>query len=125
MSARAFARVDGLGNLVAHSPEVLGMRQGVYSNSGEIVIFGAYCFGLNFTPVGEVANSIAHPKDTQFGQILLYTAGPVGSGRFTKDLNGDDMECPAGFQDAAVVCRVEAGTGLRTPPGGFFTIFFD
>ena len=68
------------------------------------------------------ATSIAHPDDTPFGPIL-YTAGPDVSGRFTKDGNGRDIECPVGFQDAAVVGRVEAGDGLRLGLGGFFVLF--
>jgi hypothetical protein len=122
MSARAFARVDGLGNLVTHSPEVLGMAHCVESASGQQVTFGAYCFKLNFTPVSVIANPIAHPNDTPFGPIL-YTAGPNVTGRFTKDKNGRDLECPAGFQHAAVVGRREAGNGVGVPPGGFFVIF--
>ncbi len=124
MSAPAFARVDGFGNLGPHSPEVLGMAQCLDSNSREIIVFGAYGFKLSFTPVSVIANSIAHPNDTPFGPIL-YTAGPNVIGPFTKDKLGRDLECPAGFQDAAVVGRVQAGDGLRNPPGGFFVMFFD
>jgi len=122
MSARAFARVDGQGNLISHSPQVIGMRQCQRSSSGRPVRFGAYCFKLSFTPVSVIANSIAHPTDTPFGPIP-YTAGPNVSGRFTKDGLGADIECPAGFQDAAVICRVQAGDGLSIAPGGFFVIF--
>ena len=122
MSARAFARVDGFGNLVAHSPEVLGMAQCVESVSGTPQTFGAYCFKLNFTPVSVIANPIAHPNDTPFGPIL-YTAGPNVTGQFTKDKGGRGIECPAGFQHAAVVGRREAGNGIGVPPGGFFVIF--
>jgi hypothetical protein len=121
MSARGFARVGQFGNLVSHSPEVIDIRQCVKSSSGQVVPSGAYCFKLSFTPVSVIANSIAHPDDTEFGPIL-YTAGPNVSGRFTKNFNGD-IECPAGFQDAAVVCRVTSGDGTRTGPGGFFVIF--
>ena len=94
----------------------------VDSASGSQIRFGAYCFKLSFTPVSVVANCIAHPKDTPFGPIL-YTAGPNVSGHFTKDNGGRDIECPAGFQSAAVVCQFQAGTGLNQPPGGFFVIF--
>lgn len=123
MSALAFARVDGFGNLIAHSPEVLGMAHCVLSASGTIQTFGAYCFKLDFTPVSVIANPIAHPNDSPFGPIL-YTAGPNVTGRFTKNKNGSDLECPEGFQHAAVVGRHEAGDGIGVPPGGFFVIFF-
>ena len=122
MAARAFARVDGFGNLVAHSPHVIGMRQAVNSSTHHPITFGAYCFKLDFAPVSVIATSIAHPDDDAFGPIL-YTAGPNISGPFTKDGNGDGVECPAGFQDAAVACRVRAGDGLNPPPGGFFVVF--
>jgi hypothetical protein len=122
MAARAFARVDGFGNLVAHSSTVLGMRQALNSSTHRPMAFGAYCFKLNFTPVSVIATSIAHPNDNAFGPIL-YTAGPNITGAFTKDANGDGAECPPGFQDAAVACRVSAGDGLNPPPGGFFVIF--
>ncbi len=124
MSARAFARVDGFGNLVAHSPEVLGMAHCLDSPSQTQIPFGAYCFKLNFTPVSVIANPIAHPNDTSFNP-MLYTAGPNVTGQFTKDKNGRGVECPAGFQHAAVVGRREAGNGIGVPPGGFFVIFFD
>ena len=122
MPARAFARVDGQGNLIAHSPNVLGMAHCIRSSSGQQVIFGAYCFKLKFTPVTVIATNIAHPNDTPFGPIL-YTAGPNLIGNFTKDNNGSDIACPAGFQDAAVICRVQAGAGFNPGPGGFFVIF--
>lgn len=126
MSARAFARVDMEGNLLTHSPEVLGMANCVYPSEGEIVVFGAYCFKLNFTPASVIANSIAHPNDSRI-QYTFYTAGPNVSGNFTKDGNGSDVACPADFQDAAVICRSTGGgsLGLATPPGGFFVMFFD
>jgi len=121
MPARGFARVDRLGNLVT-SQGVVGIKPAVTSSDGRDIIHGAYCFKLEFTPVTVIATSIAHPDDTPFGPIL-YTAGPDVSGRFTKDGNGRDIECPAGFQDAAVVGRVEAGDGLRLGLGGFFVLF--
>ena len=123
MSERAFARVDGFGNLVAHSPAVLGMAHCLDSPSQTQIPFGAYCFKLNFTPVSVIANPIAHPNDTSFGPIL-YTAGPNVTGQFTKDKNGRGVECPAGFQHAAVVGRRAAGDGISIPPGGFFVMFF-
>ena len=122
MSARAFARVDMEGNLLTHSPEVLGISHCMDPNEGEIVVFGAYCFKLNFTPASVIANSIAHPDDSA-RQYVFYTAGPNVSGNFTKDGNGNDIACRAGFQDAAVIIR--SGLGLATPPGGFFIMFFD
>jgi hypothetical protein len=122
MPATAFARVDGLGNLIASSPNVLGMQNGLDSPSQRPVIFGVYCFKLDFTVVSVVANSIAHPDDNAFGP-LLYTAGPDITGQFTKDANGRGIECPEGFNSAAVVCRVEAGNGLTIPRGGFFVVF--
>jgi hypothetical protein len=90
MSARAFARVDMEGNLLTHSPDVLGMAYCMYPNEGQIVVFGAYCFKLNFTPTCVIANS-----------------------NFTKDGQGSDIACPAGFQDAAVICRVNPGGHRR------------
>ena len=50
MSARAFARVDGFGNLMADLPDVLGMAHCVESAAGQHY-FGASSFKLNFTPV--------------------------------------------------------------------------
>jgi hypothetical protein len=94
----------------------------IHSSSGQQVIFGAYCFKLKFTPVTVIATNIAHPNDTPFGPIL-YTAGPNLAGNFTKENNGSDIACPAGFQDAAVICRVQAGAGFNPGPGGFFVIF--
>jgi hypothetical protein len=85
--------------------------------------FGAYCFKLNFTPTSVIASAIAHPNDNEFGPIL-YTAGPNVTGQFTKDKNGRGVECPAGFQHAAVVGRSGAGNGIAVPPGGFFVMFF-
>ena len=58
-----------------------------------------------------IANPIAHPNDTPFGPIL-YTAGPNVIGPFTKNKNGRDLECPAGFQHAAIVGRRETGNGM-------------
>jgi hypothetical protein len=124
MATRAFARVDGFGTLLAHSPEVLGMAHCIDSNSGQRITFGAYCFKLSFTPVSVIANPIAHPDDTPF-EPVLFTAGPNVTGQFTKDKNGRGIECPAGFQDAAVVGRREAGNGIGVPAGGFFIMFFD
>jgi hypothetical protein len=122
MPARGFARVDPFGNLVA-SQGVVGAKPAVDSRTGRPrATGGAYCFKLEFTPVSVIANSIAHPDDSPFGPII-YTVGPNVSGRFTKDENGREIECPAGFQDAAVVGRVQAGDGLQFGPGGFFVIF--
>ena len=98
------------------------MQIGLDSSTQRPLVSGVYCFKLGFTPVSVLANPIAHPNDTGFGP-LLYTAGPNITGPFTKDANGTGVECPAGFQDAAVVCRVTAGSGLRVPPGGFFVVF--
>jgi hypothetical protein len=123
VSARGFARLDGFGNLVvAQSKGVIGVQRAVRSSSGEVVNNGAYCFNLDFTPVSVIATSIAHPDDTPFGPDL-YTAGPNISGELTKDGNGASIMCPVGFQDAAVVGRVQAGDGLSTGPGGWFVLF--
>lgn len=122
MASRGFARVDGQGNLVASSPTVTGMDRCVNSSTLQRFMFGAYCFKLQFTPKSVIASPIAHPNDTSFGP-LLYTAGPNLTGPFTKNKNGNGVQCPTGFQDAAVICRVEAGDGLAVPPGGFFVIF--
>ena len=121
MSARGFAKVDGLGNLIA-SEGVVGMKPAVHSSGSGEVSRGAYCFKLSFTPTSVIANSIAHPDDTPFGP-LFYTAGPNVTGAFTKDGNGSRIECPPGFQDAVVVGRVQAGDGLNIGRGGFFVIF--
>jgi hypothetical protein len=101
MSHAAFARVDPFAGLVAHSPEVLGMAHCLDSPDQSPRPFGAYCFKLNFTPTSVIANAIAHPNDNEFNPIL-YTAGPNVTGQFTKDKNGRGVECPAGFQHAAV-----------------------
>ena len=66
---------------------------------------------------------MTHPDDDEFGPIL-YTAGPNVTGQFTKDKYGHGVECPAGFQDAAVVGRCGAGDGLMLRKGGFFVMFF-
>src|SRR5262252_5269280 len=50
----------------ALSPEVLGMAHCLDSPSQSPRTFGAYCFKLNFTPVAVIANSIAHPNDSEF-----------------------------------------------------------
>jgi hypothetical protein len=84
--------------------------------------FGAYCFKLSFTPVSVIASPIAHPNDDEFTPIL-YTAANV-TGKFTKDNNGHGVECPAGFQHAAVVGRKAAGEGMGVGSGGFFVVFF-
>jgi hypothetical protein len=106
-----------------HSPEVLGMAHCLDSPDQSPRPFGAYCFKLNFTPTSVIANAIAHPNDNEFNPIL-YTAGPNVTGQFTKDKNGRGVECPAGFQHAAVVGRRAAGDGIGIPPGGFFVMFF-
>jgi hypothetical protein len=67
--------------------------------------------------VNVIATPMAHPNDSAFGPIL-YTAGLSLTGPFTRNKNGNGLECPAGFQDAAVVDRVEAGGGLTVPPRG-------
>jgi hypothetical protein len=85
--------------------------------------FGAYCFKLSFTPVAVIANGIAHPNDKEFGPIL-YTAGPNVTGQFIKDAAGRGVECPAAFQDAAVVGRIGTGDGITVPSGGLFVMFF-
>jgi hypothetical protein len=123
MSHTAFARVDPFAGLVAHSPEVLGMAHCLDSPDQSPRPFGAYCFKLNFMPTSVIANAIAHPNDNEFNPIL-YTAGPNVTGQFTKDKNGRGVECPAGFQHAAVVGRKAAGDGIGIPPGGFFVMFF-
>ncbi|GGT46341.1 hypothetical protein GCM10014713_45430 [Streptomyces purpureus] len=89
---------------------------------GQTIAFGAYCFKLEFTPLAVVACSVAHPNDDAFGPIL-YTAGPNITGVLTKDGNGTAVRCEPGFQDAAVICRVQAGDGLSIAPGGFYVIF--
>ena len=122
MAARGFARIDGRGNLVASSSTVVGMERCINSSTHQQFMFGAYCFKLRFTPNVVIASPIAHTDDTPFGPIL-YTAGPNLTGPFTKNKNGNGVQCPAGFQDAAVVGRVEAGDGLTVPPGGFFVLF--
>ena len=88
--------------------------------------FGAYCFKLSFTPVAVIANAIAHPTlDKAFGPFpILYTAGPNVTGQFTRDAAELGVECPVGFQDAAVVGRYSAGDGITIPPGGLFVMFF-
>jgi hypothetical protein len=96
MSHAAFARVDGFGNLISHSPEVLGMAHCLDSSSQSPRPFGAYCFKLNFTPTSVIASAIAHPNDNEFGPIL-YTAGPNVTGQFTKDKNGRGVECLPAF----------------------------
>ena len=110
-SKRAFARVHPQLGLVAHSPEVLGMAHCLDSSTQRGRSFGAYCFKLSFTPVAVIANAIAHPYDDEFGPIL-YTAGPNVTGQFTKDKHGHGVECPVGFQDAAVIGRLGAGDGI-------------
>ena len=110
-SKRAFARVHPQLGLVAHSPEVLGMAHCLDSSTQRGRSFGAYCFKLSFTPVAVIANAIAHPDDDEFGPIL-YTAGPNVTGQFTKDKHGHGVECPVGFQDAAVIGRLGAGDGI-------------
>jgi len=110
-SKRAFARVHPQLGLVAHSPEVLGMAHCLDSSTQRGRSFGAYCFKLSFTPVAVIANAIAHPDDDEFGPIL-YTAGPNVTGQFTKDRHGHGVECPVGFQDAAVIGRLGAGDGI-------------
>jgi hypothetical protein len=122
-SKRAFARVHPDLGLVAHSPEVLGMANCLDSRTHRPRAYGAYCFKLSFTPVAVIANAIAHPDDDEFGPIL-YTAGPNVTGQFTKDKYGHGVECPAGFQDAAVVGRYGGGDGLVVRMGGFFVMFF-
>ena len=98
MSHAAFARVDPFAGLVAHSPEVLGMAHCLDSPDQSPRPFGAYCFKLNF--------------------------GPNVTGQFTKDKNGRGVECPAGFQHAAVVGRKGGDEGIGVPSGGFFVMFF-
>jgi hypothetical protein len=117
--ARGFARVDNAGNLIA-SKGVAGMSKAVRNN--QTVAFGAYCFKLEFAPDAIVASSIAHPEDTAFGPTF-YTAGPNLTGVLTKDQNGTPIRCPDGYQDAAVIGRVESGDGLSVGLGGFFVVF--
>ena len=123
MSHAAFARVDGFGNLISHSPEVLGMANCLDSSTQRPRTFGAYCFKLSFTPVAVIANAIAHPDDEAHA-IIFYTAGPNVTGQFTKDAYGHGVECPAGFQDAAVVGRYGGGDGIVVQSGGLFVMFF-
>ena len=124
-SKRAFARVDPNFGLVAHSPEVLGMANCLDSGTRGPRPFGAYCFKLSFTPVAVIANAIAHPLDKAFGPFpVLYTAGPNVTGQFAKDAADIGVECPVGFQDAAVVGRYGAGDGITAPLGGLFVMFF-
>ena len=122
-SKRAFARVHPQLGLVAHSPEVLGMAHCLDSSTQRGRSFGAYCFKLSFTPVAVIANAIAHPDDDEFGPIL-YTAGPNVTGQFTKDAAEHGVECPVGFQDAAVVGRYGGGDGIVVQSGGLFVMFF-
>ena len=122
-SKRAFARVDPNFGLVAHSPEVLGMARCLDSTTQSGRPTGAYCFKLSFTPVAVIANNIAHPDDDA-SMPILCTAGPNVTGQFTKDKYGHGVECPAGFQDAAVVGRYGGGDGLVIRFGGIFVMFF-
>jgi hypothetical protein len=71
MSARAFARVDGFGNLLAHSPEVLGMAHCLDSPSQTQITFGAYCFKLNFTPVCVMPTLSHTPLTRRLGQSFI------------------------------------------------------
>jgi len=122
-SKRAFARVDPNFGLVAHSPEVLGMARCLDSTTQRGRPTGAYCFKLSFTPVAVIANAIAHPNDEAHA-IIFYTAGPNVTGQFTKDKHGHGVECPVGFQDAAVVGRLGSGDGIGIRSGGLFVMFF-
>jgi len=122
-SKRAFARVHPAFGLVAHSPEVLGMARCLDSTPQRGRPTGAYCFKLSFTPVAVIANAIAHPNDEAHA-IIFYTAGPNVTGQFTKDAYGHGVECPAGFQDAAVVGRYGGGDGIVVQSGGLFVMFF-
>ena len=127
VSKHAFARIDpfGVRPLVAHSPEVLGMANCLDSGTRGPRPFGAYCFKLSFTPVAVIANAIAHPLDKAFGPFpVLYTAGPNVTGQFARDQADIGVECPVGFQDAAVVGRYAAGDGITAPFGGLFVMFF-
>lgn len=120
-AARAYARVDQVGDLVAaQSSGVVGIERAVYSGSS--VRLGAYCFDLAVAPLNVVGNLITHPDDTSTG-ITLLTAGPDVSGVLTKDTFGKAIRCPVGFQDAAVVARTPAGDGFDMGPGGFFVLF--
>ncbi|MBP0450798.1 hypothetical protein J5Y04_14765 [Kitasatospora sp. RG8] len=120
--ARGFARVDNPGNLIS-SQGVTGMAKAL--SDGRPIPFGAYCFKLEFTPLAVVACSVAHPDDNRYGPFgpILYTAGPNISGILTTDDNGSPVECPAGFQDAAVIGRVPSGVGLGIAYGGFYVLF--
>jgi hypothetical protein len=121
-AVRAFARVDRLNSLVAHSAEVLGMQMGVTTGTVFPVVFGIYCFKLTFKPVSIIASPISHPDEVR-ANLVFYTAGPDIASPFVRDLNGDYYSCPVGYQDAGVVCRGEEGTGLTVPYGGFFVVF--
>ena len=99
------------------------MRKAI--RDGQTIAYGAYCFKLEFTPMAVVACSIAHPNDNTCGPFgpILYTAGPNITGILTTDGFGRPVECEPGFQDAAVVCRIQGGDQLAIGYGGFVVIF--
>lgn len=120
--ARGYARVDFFGDLVAdQSKGVVGVTKARYSGGTGSVIFGAYCFDLEFTPALITGNAIAHPSDSGSQALSASTAGPDVGGVLTRD-GTDEVRCPEGFQDAAVVIRTPSHR-LSTSEGGFFVLF--
>ena len=120
--AGGYARVDWQGELVAgQSKGVAGVTRARYRDQPGAVIFGAYCFDLEFTPAIVTGNAIAHESEAGSSALSVSTAGPDVGGVLTVE-GTNKIVCPEGFQDAAVVIRSPAHR-LSTSFGGFFALF--
>jgi hypothetical protein len=120
--ARGYALVSFTGKPVtSQSKGVVGVRQAVDTNSKQVVVFGAYCFDLTFSPVNVIGSSVADDSDSGSRAFTVSTAGPNVGGVLTRD-DGRPIECPMGFRDAAVVIRSPAHR-LSMSTGGVFMLF--
>ncbi len=119
--ARGYALVSFTGKPVSsQSKGVVGVRQAVDTNSRRVVVFGAYCFDLTFSPINVVGSSVADDSDSGSRALTVSTVANV-RGVLTRD-GRRPVECPVGFRDAAVVIRSPANR-LSMSTGGVFVLF--
>jgi hypothetical protein len=127
-ATRGYARLDSSGDLIAGAG-VAGVTHAVYPNRGpssNTVIYGAYCFDLNFTPVGSVGSASPSPQQTGAIAWAVMTIGSEMGSVLTHDEPADGsaaIACPTGFRDAAVVVRSPSDR-LGFPLGGSVLVVF-
>lgn len=113
------------GDLIASSGAIR-ITSAVYTNRAGGPPFGAYCFDLEFAPIGMVGST--QPAGTDAGSLAwsVMTVGSAMGTVITYDGRVADnlpVGCPDGFKDAAIVVR-SGGDRLGMPLGGSVFVLF-